>query len=71
MRKLSDFKIGDKVWIERTDYVENVDMIRNPQTIENITHVEVTDNGEDVLIQSIDIEGSCYMYTGADLRLAE
>ena len=70
MRKLTDFKKGDKVWIERTDYVENVDMIRNPQTIENVTDVPVTIDGEWVIIQSIDIVGSGYMYNGEELKYA-
>lgn len=72
MCKLSDFKVGDKVWIERTEFVETVDMIRNPQVIENITEVPVTlENGEWVLTQTIDIKGSCYIYDGNDLRLVE
>ena len=69
MRKLTCFYVGQKVWIERTDFVENVEMIRNPQVIENITLVPVTlDDGEDVYVQSIDIKGSKYLYTGEDLK---
>ena len=69
MKKLSNFKVGQKVWIERTDFVENVDMIRKPQTIESITEVPVTlANGEWIRIQSIDIVGSVYIYNGEDLR---
>lgn len=71
-RLLTDFEVGDRVWIERTEYVETVDMIRNPQVIENITLVPVTlEDGEEVYIQSIDIAGSGYIYDGGDLRLAE
>ena len=72
MKKLSNFKVGQKVWIERTDFVENVDMIRKPQTIESITEVPVTlANGEWIRIQSIDIVGSVYIYNGEDLSAYE
>ena len=72
MRKLTNFKEGDKVWIERTDFVENVDMIRNVQTIESIIDVPVTiDDDIEVLVQSINIVGSAYLYDGGDLRLAD
>ena len=65
------FKVGQKVWIDRTEYVENVDMIRNPQTIENITPVPVTDEGKDIITFSIDIVGSCFIYSETDLRPLE
>jgi hypothetical protein len=71
-RQLTYFEVGDRVWIERTEFVETVEMIRTPQVIENITLVPVTlEDGEPVYIQSIDIKGSGYIYDGSDLKLAE
>ena len=65
------FYVGQKVWIERTNFVESVDMIRNPQTIEDITPIPVTDNdGKEIITYSIDIVGSGYIYTEIDLRPA-
>jgi hypothetical protein len=71
MKKLSNFKVGDKVWIERTEFVETVDMIRNPQVIESIIDVPLTHNGERVILQDITIKGSGFIYTGEDLKLYE
>lgn len=72
MRKLTNFEVGDKVWIERTEFVENVDLICNPQIIERIMDVPVVlDTGEEVYIQSIDIKGSDFMYIGEELRKAD
>lgn len=70
MRKLSDFKVGDMVWIERTEFVESVDLIRNPQKISEIEEIEVTIADERVILQSITLENSAYMYTGEDLKPA-
>ena len=64
----SRFFVGQEVWIERTEFVESVDMIRNPQIIESITPIPVTHKGKDVTTYSIDIEGSSFIYSEVDLR---
>ena len=65
------FRVGQKIWIDRTKYVENVDMIRNPQTIESITPIPVTDGGKNIITFSINIAGSCFIYSETDLRPME
>lgn len=57
-----EFKVGDKVWIERTEFVENAQMIREPQIIECIDYAEVTEYGVHKLSQIITIKGSSFLY---------
>lgn len=59
------------VWLENPDYAENVQMFREPQEIEAIDEVPVTIGGAEVLLQSITIKGSGFMYQGSDFKLAK
>ena len=66
---IKDPKVGDEVWIDRTEYVETVEMIREPQIIEGVTPVPVTDeHGNWFTTYAIDIVGSGYIYSEEDLR---
>jgi len=61
---LTRFEPGDKVWIERTEYVENVDMIRNVQTVESAMDC-VTDEPDSQVIYLV---GSDYIFFNEDLK---
>ncbi len=61
---LTRFEEGDKVWIERTDYVENVDLIRKVQTVDYAIDVP-TDEPDS---QAIYIVGSDFIYSNEDLK---
>ena len=63
--KLVKFKAGDKVWIERTEFVESVDLIRNVQTVDYV--VDVPTDG--LNSQVIYLVGSRFMYGNNDLKL--
>ena len=62
------FKKGDKVWIERTEFVENVDLIRYVQVVESVAHVPTEDEPDS---QMIHIVGSDYIYSNDDLKKDE
>ena len=66
-----EFKVGDKVWIERTEFVENVQMIREPQIIECIDYSEVVEHGVHKLSQIITIKGSRFLYDEDDIKIAK
>ncbi len=59
------FKAGDRVWIERTDFVENADMIRNVQVVENVYDVPCSDEPDS---QCINIVGSKFIFGNEDLK---
>ena len=61
---LTRFEAGDKVWIETTEYVENVDLIRNVQTVDYTIDVPT----EEANSQAIYIIGSKYIYSNKDLK---
>ena len=61
---LTRFEEGDKVWIERTDYVENVDLIRKVQTVEEVIDIETDEPNS----QYIYIVGSDFIYSNEDLK---
>jgi hypothetical protein len=64
-----EYRVGDKVWIERTEFVEHVDMIREPQVIEDIQYVEVVDErNRECLAQSITLKGSAFIYSHDDIK---
>ena len=48
---MDKFKPGDKVWIERTDFVENADMIRNIQVVEKVYDVPCNDEPDSQCIK--------------------
>ena len=58
------FKDGDRVWIQRTECVENVDMIRKVQIVEKVYDMPCDDEPD---AQAIDIVGSDYLYNNEDL----
>jgi len=61
---MTRFKTGDKVWIQRTEFVENVDLIKNVQTVQYVIDVPITD--ENMLgstSQAIYIVGSDFIYS--------
>ena len=66
----SGFFVGQEVWIDRTDFVESVDMIRNVQTIESMMPVPITVEGKLTTTYSIYIKGSNFIYSETDLRPA-
>ena len=68
--KLSNYKVGDKVWLENPDFAENVEMFRVPQEIEAIDEVEVTIGNTWVIVQSITLKGSGFIYHGSDFKKA-
>ena len=59
------FEPGDKVWIENIKYAENVDMIRNIQTVEYVQDISCKDEPD---AQMIFLVGSEFIYTNKDLR---
>jgi len=61
---LERFESGDKVWIERIDYVENVDMIRNVQTVDYVIDC-LTDKPNS---QAIYLVGSSFIFSNEDLK---
>ncbi len=67
MAKFEKFKSGDKVWIIRTEYVENVDLIKNMQTVDYVIDVPTTEQNS----QAIYIIGSDFIYSNEDLERGE
>ena len=68
MSNMTRFKTGDKIWIQRTEFVENVDLIKNVQTVQYVIDVPITD--ENMLgstSQAIYIVGSAFIYSNEDL----
>ena len=59
---MDKFKKGDKVWIQRVEFVDNVEMIRNVQTISEVMEIPGLDS------QAIYIKGSRYLFTEKDLK---
>jgi hypothetical protein len=63
---------GDKVWIDRTEFVENAQMIREVQTIESVMPIPLTDQfGNAMVGYAIYLVGSGFVYTEEELRPAE
>ena len=58
------FEAGDKVWIERTEFVENVDMIRSVQTVESVMDCETDEPNSQVIY----LIGSDYIFSNEDLK---
>ena len=61
---LEHFESGDKVWIERTEYVETVEQIRTVQTVDYAVDVDTTEAGS----QAIYLVGSDFIYSNEDLK---
>jgi hypothetical protein len=65
---MEKFKSGDKVWIQRTEYVENVDLIKSVQTVDYAIDVPINDeNMLGATGQAIYLVGSSFIYSNEDL----
>lgn len=63
------YKENDKVWIENIQHITDVELIRNPQVVENVTLAPVIDDkGEMNHVQVIYLKGLPFVFTGDELR---
>jgi len=66
-KKLTRFESGEKVWIQRTEHVENVDLIREVQTVDYAMDCPTEEENS----QAIYIVGSDFIYSNEDLKHVE
>ena len=65
---MNDLKAGDLVWVEKIEYGIDPKFIREPQEIEKVLRVPVTDDNRGYVL-SIDIKGLPYVYLEQDVKL--
>ena len=65
---MNDLKAGDLVWVEKIEYGIDPKFIREPQEIEKVLRVPVTDDSRGYVL-SIDIKGLPYVYLEQDVKL--
>ena len=61
------FKAGDKVWIQNATLSDNIEQLREPQTVESAEFVPM--NADAGVYQAIFLEGLGFIYSDKDLML--
>jgi len=62
---MCEFKVGEKVWLDNTKFIDDPKWIREPQTIERIEQVPLNDGNEVYSISLVDIP---YFFIDEDIR---